>query len=126
MLLYIVWMTKSTADSRDQQAQQTAQEAISTCETNLNAFFHRWPDAMPYMRVFEFLQQMVGRAEGGIELESTTSVLLAEAELHLEQLKKKYLHRAVLAMIEEIMYGGRVQEELLGSDFMGLVEGERA
>ncbi|CAG8923943.1 unnamed protein product [Penicillium salamii] len=123
MLLYIVWMTKSTADSRDRQAQQTAQEAISTCETNLNAFVHRWPDAMPYMRVFEFLQQRVG---DGLGLESTTPVLLEEAELHLEQLKKKYLHRAVLAMIEEIMYGGRVQEELLGSDFMGLVEGERA
>jgi hypothetical protein len=36
-------------------------------------------------------------------------VLLEEAELHLEQLKKGYLHRAVLGMVEDIMFEGSIQ-----------------
>jgi hypothetical protein len=36
---------------------------------------------------------------------------LVEAEAHLDQLKKKYLHRAILGMIEDMMYEGFAQYE---------------
>ncbi|CAG7924445.1 unnamed protein product [Penicillium olsonii] len=125
-LLYIVCTMKGSSDNKGRQVQSTAQEAISTCAASLNAFAHRWPDAIPYMRVFEFLQQKVGWAGDGIELEPTALILLEEAELQLEQLKKRYLHRAVLGMIEEMMYGGSIQEELVGNDLMEYLEGEQA
>jgi hypothetical protein len=100
MLLYIAWTTKSMTDTR---------KAIDTCAMNLAGFVDRWTDAMPYMRVYEFLRQKVMWNSGIGEAETSNMVLLEEAGLHLEQLKKGYLHRAVLGMVEDIMYGGSIQ-----------------
>ncbi|KAK9852040.1 Fungal transcriptional regulatory protein [Penicillium brevicompactum] len=125
MLLYIAWTTRSMSDCRDQQIQQSIQQAISTCTTNLTVFGDRWTDAMPYLRVFEFLHQKILQPGDAFEVENETVVSLEEAELNLGQLKKRYLHRAVLGMIEDMMYGGIVQEELLEDDLMEFVQGER-
>jgi hypothetical protein len=100
MLLYIAWATKSMTDTR---------KAIDTCAMNLAGFVDRGTDAMPYMRVYEFLRQKVMWNAGIGEAETDNVVSLEEAALHLEQLKKEYLHRAVLRMVEDIMYGGTVQ-----------------
>lgn len=80
---------------------------------------------MPYLRVFEFLHQKILQPGDAFEVENETVVSLEEAELNLGQLKKRYLHRAVLGMIEDMMYGGIVQEELLEDDLMEFVQGER-
>jgi len=122
MLLYIVWTTANLTDSRNQQQiRQTTQEAISTCATNLTGFADRWTDAMPYLNIFEFLRQKVTWNVDTSAVESSTPVLLEEAELYLDQLKKSYLHRAVLGMIEDMMYGGSIQQELLEDDLMELM-----
>jgi hypothetical protein len=118
MLLYIVWTTK-LSDSRNQQhIRQTTQEAITTCASNLTGFVNRWTDAMPYMNVFGFLRQKVMWNDDTSTSECGTPVLLEEAELYLEQLKKSYLHRAVLGMIEDMIYSGSIQQELLEDDLM--------
>lgn len=116
MLLYIVWTTSNMNDTRNDQIRQTTQEAISTCATNLHGFVHRWSDAMPYMRVFEFLRQKIMWTVDTFEVKSDTPILLEEARLCLEQLKKGYLHRAVQGMIEDMMYGGSIEQELLEDD----------
>jgi hypothetical protein len=43
---------------------------------------------------------------------------LEEAESYLQQLKDKYLHRAILGMIEDIMYGGFVRYEEISDEYM--------
>ena len=80
---------------------------------------------MPYLRVFEFLHQKILQPGDAFEVENETMISLEEAVLNLGQLKKRYLHRAVLGMIEDMMYGGIVQEELLEDDLMEFVQGER-
>ncbi|KAJ5309216.1 hypothetical protein N7508_004595 [Penicillium antarcticum] len=100
MLLYIAWATKSMNDTR---------KAIDACAMNLAGFVDRGTDAMPYMRVYEFLRQKVMWNSRIDEAETNNIVLLEEAETHLEQLKKGYLHRAVLRMVEDIIYGGNIQ-----------------
>ncbi|KAJ5767363.1 uncharacterized protein N7511_004979 [Penicillium nucicola] len=100
MLLYVAWATKSMADTR---------KAIDACAMNLAGFVDRGTDAMPYMRVYEFLRQKVLWTAGVDEPENDNLLLLEEAETHLEKLKKGYLHRAVLRMVEDIMYAGTIQ-----------------
>ncbi|KAJ5627637.1 hypothetical protein N7490_009865 [Penicillium lividum] len=116
MLLYLIWATRSTADSSYLQRDQTynSPEAIEACTKSLACFADQWSDALPYLRIFEFLQQ---------NLYSDTAVpgvdaLKLEAEFYLERLKEKYLHRAILGMIEDMMYGGVMQYDALPDDLM--------
>ncbi|KAJ5245311.1 hypothetical protein N7489_005407 [Penicillium chrysogenum] len=118
MMLYIVWATTPITDIRDQQRiRQNTHQAIATCAANLAGFVDRWKDATPYMNVFEFIRQKIMWNAGTFEANSSAPISLEEAGLHLEDLKKKYLHRAVLGMIEDMMYGRRLPQSLLDDDF---------
>ncbi|KAJ5872750.1 Tetratricopeptide-like helical [Penicillium soppii] len=112
-------MTANLTDGRNQQhIRLTTQETIATCAANLSGFIDRWTDAIPYMNVFEFLRQKIMWNIDTAAVEPSTPVLPADAELYLEQLKKSYLHRAVLGMIEDMMYGGSIQQEHFEDDLM--------
>lgn len=113
MLLYLIWATRPILDSPSfQQGPRSydSPEAIEACTKTLRCFADRWDDAVPYSKVFDFLQQKVLWHTGGSTTADQTHAL-EEAELHLHQLKAKYLHRAILGMIEDIMYGGFVRYE---------------
>ena len=111
-MLYIVWVTTPITDIRDQQRiRQNIHQAIATCAANLAGFVDRWKDATPYMNVFEFIRQKVMCNAGSFEADSSVPVSQEEAELHLEELKKKYLHRTVLGMIEDMLYGRKLPQE---------------
>jgi hypothetical protein len=79
---------------------------------NFACFAERWEDAIPYSKLFQFLHQKILQTTGS-SATAVDSPGLVEAEAHLEQLKKKYLHRAILGMIEDMMYGGFEQCEAL-------------
>ncbi|CAI7607809.1 unnamed protein product [Penicillium glandicola] len=114
MMLYIVWATTPITDIREQQRiRQNTQQAIATCAANLASFVERWKDAAPYMNVFEFIRHKIMWNPGTFEVNSSATVSLEEAGLHLEKLRKNYLHRAVLGMIGDMMYGGSVHQDLL-------------
>lgn len=118
MMLYIVWATTHITDIQGQQRiRQNNQQAIATCTANLAGFVDRWKDVTPYMKIFEFIRQKVMWNAGAFGVNSSALISLDEAELHLEQLRKNYLHRAVLGMIEDMMYGRSIHQDLLEDDF---------
>lgn len=117
MMLYIVWATTPISDIRDQQRiRENNQQAIATCAANLAGFVDRWNDATPYMKVLEFVRQKIMWDSGTFEANSSAAIPLEVAELHLEQLRKSYLHRAVLGMIEDMIYGRSIHQDILEED----------
>lgn len=114
MLLYLIWATRPIMDSLILQGQNSydSPEAIDACLKNFACFAERWEDAVPYFELFQFLHQKILQTTGTSAMEVDLPGL-AEAEAHLDQLKKKYLHRAILGMIEDMMYGGFVQYDAL-------------
>ncbi|KAI2707263.1 hypothetical protein CBS147332_6917 [Penicillium roqueforti] len=118
MMLYIVWATTPISDIRDQQRiRENNQQAIATCAANLAGFVDRWNDATPYMKVLEFVRQKIMWDSGTFEANSSAAIPLEVAELHLEQLRKSYLHRAVLGMIEDMIYGRSIHQDILEEDY---------
>lgn len=113
-MLYIVWATTPMNNMRDQQRiRNNTQQATATCLANLAGFVDRWRDATPYMKVLEFLQQKIVWNTGIVNIQYGAPIVLEEAEVHLEQLRKSYLHRAVLGMIEDMMYRGLIDQDPL-------------
>ena len=120
MLLYLIWATRSGTGSPDlHQRHQTyhSPEAIEACTKNLSCFANRWGDAIPYFQVFQFLRQKI-LWDSDASASAIHVPTPEEAECHLEQLKKTYLHRAILGMIEDMMYGAFVQHETMLDDFV--------
>jgi hypothetical protein len=120
MLLYLIWATRPITDSVDIQPQSPtyhSPEAIEACTKNLGCFAERWPDAVPYLKVFEFLQQKILWDFDTITFE-VQILTLNEAEAYLEQLKERYLHRAILGMVEDMIYGEFARYETPPGDFM--------
>ncbi|KAJ5819322.1 hypothetical protein N7474_004913 [Penicillium riverlandense] len=105
MLLYIVWSTTR----QKAHIESYSLEAIPACATTLSCFANRWADALPYTKLFDFLHQKVLDSTSADMYDTRASVSIEDAEFYLEQLKKRYLHRAVLDMIEEMMYGEFLQ-----------------
>lgn len=119
MLLYLIWATRPIADSSYLQQNQpyNSPEAIEACTKSLVCFTDQWSDALPYLKVFEFLQQRI--LWDSVTVAVGADILnLEEAEVYLERLKETYLHRAILGMIEDMMYGGVVRYETLADDLM--------
>lgn len=112
MLLYLIWATRPIMDSLVLQGQNSydSPEATDACLKNLACFADRWEDAVPYFKLFQFLYQKTHQTTVSCAM-ATDFPGLVEAEALLDQLKKKYLHRAILGMIEDMMYGGFVQYE---------------
>ena len=119
MLLYLIWATRPIADTSYLQQNQpyVSPEAIEACTKSLACFTDQWSDALPYLKVFEFLQQRILWDSDTIAPRADISSL-EEAEGYLERLKETYLHRAILGMIEDMMYGGVVRYETLADDLM--------
>ncbi|KAJ5089343.1 hypothetical protein N7532_008027 [Penicillium argentinense] len=118
MLLYLIWATRPILDSpslRQRCRTYDSPEAIEACTKNLKGFADRWEDAIPYSKVFEFLHHKILWHTGQSTGDQTLA--LEEAESHLQQLKNKHLHRAILGMIEDVMYGGFVQYEEVPDDY---------
>lgn len=119
MLLYLIWATKPMVSDANFQQHQAydSPEAVKACMKNLACFAERWDDAVSYFKIFEFLHHK-------ITSNTSTSVLdidvpsLIDAEFHLEQLKRRYLYRAMLGMIEDMMYGGSVRNETTLDNFV--------
>lgn len=105
MFLYIVWSTTR----QQNRIESYSLEAISACATTLSCFANRWADSLSYTKLFDFLHQKVLNSTSVDPYDARPSVSIEDAESYLEQLKKRYLHRAVLDMIEEIMYGEFLQ-----------------
>ncbi|KAJ5161808.1 hypothetical protein N7492_007200 [Penicillium capsulatum] len=117
MLLYLIWTTrpaKSRPDNREQNHIYHSPEAVEACTKTLACFADRWDDAKPYFKVFSFLRQKTlwdDTLRDGI-------ATLEETECDLDQLKKNYLHRAILGMIEDMLYGVSVQHEPMLDDYV--------
>lgn len=99
----------SNEETQQQDIVNQSPEAIGICATNLAGFADRWTDAMPYLKLFGFLRHKILGSPDPSSLDTNDSVSLDEAKSFLGLLKKKYLHRAVLGMIEDMMFGGLVQ-----------------
>lgn len=119
MLLYLIWATRPIADISYLQQNQSynSPEAIEACTKSLACFTDQWSDALPYLKVFEFLQHRILWNSDAIA-PGTGTLSLEEAEVYLERLKRTYLHRAILGMIEDMMYGGAVRYETLADDLI--------
>lgn len=121
MLLYLIWATRPTADNPEFQTRQAydSPEAIAACAKSLACFGDRWNDAMPYYKIFQFLHQKIlwntDSSSAALERDFPS---LVEAESYLEQLKKRYLYRAILGMIEDMMYGAVVRYEASLDNFV--------
>ncbi|KAJ5901707.1 hypothetical protein N7495_002235 [Penicillium taxi] len=104
-LLYLIWATSPLTDKFSSLQNDTYQspEAIEACTKSLTCFVDRWKDATPYLKVFRFLKEKTLCSVNTTLLEFS-SLTLAESESCLELLKRKYLHRAILGMIEDMMY----------------------
>lgn len=119
MLLYLIWATKPMTSNANFQQHQAydSPEAVKACMKTLACFAERWDDAVSYYKIFEFLHHKINS-------NTSTSVLdvdvpsLIDAEIHLEQLKRRYLHRAMLGMIEDMMYDGFVHNETTLDNFV--------
>lgn len=122
MLLYLIWATRPITKSPDDDVSFNyySPEAIEACTKSLACFADRWSDALPYSKVFQFLQQQILGVFAEISLNESI-MTLEEAEVYLEQLKGKYLHRAILGMIEDMMYVGVVQYGVGNDDFMSIM-----
>lgn len=119
MLLYLIWATSPISnylDLGDTCPTYHSPEAVEACKKNIACFAGRWDDALPYLKVFIYLEQktIMNCARSAPEI----TVTQEEAESHLEHLKKKYLHHAILSMIEDMMYTGFVQDEVVSDGFM--------
>ena len=124
MLLYLIWATRPILNDpnfQERPRNYNSPEAIEACTKTLRCFADRWKDAIAYSKIFEFLHQKVLWHTGGSSLENQ-NLPLEEAEFFLQQLKDKYLHRAILGMIEDIMYGGFVRYEEISDNYMPEIE----
>lgn len=117
MLLYLIWATRPVTGSpvlHERNQTYHSPEAIEACMKTLTCFADRWDDAMPYLKVFNFLRQKTLWDDGS----ATEIPTIEETEGHLEQLKKAHLHRAILGMIEDMLYGVSVRHETMLDDFV--------
>jgi hypothetical protein len=99
MLLYMFWVAP-----RGREFTQQATQALYSCAITLSHFADRWPDAVPYARVFEYLLQRGSWLKEDPSYIPTDSCTANQLENYLSQLKKQYIHKAVLEMIEDMIY----------------------
>ncbi|KAJ6031948.1 hypothetical protein N7540_002680 [Penicillium herquei] len=119
MLLYLIWATRPITDNAELQQENStyhSPEAIEACTKTLACFTDRWSDALPYLKLFEFLQQRTIWDSSGT-MHGARVLTLEEAEVYLAQLKERHLHRAILGMIEDMMYGALTRYEPIPDDF---------
>lgn len=82
---------------------QQAFEAVCACADSLTCFATRWQDAAPYAKVFYFLLYSASWLPEDLPERLQCACAFSELEAYLKQLKKQYLHKEVLAMIEDMV-----------------------
>ncbi|KNG81223.1 hypothetical protein ANOM_010386 [Aspergillus nomiae NRRL 13137] len=82
---------------------QQAFDAVCACADSLTCFATRWQDAAPYTKVFYFLLYSAPWLPEDLPERLQCVCSLSELEAYLKQLKKQYLHKEVLAMIEDMV-----------------------
>lgn len=95
MLLYLFWVT-----AREDRFIRQALEALEACLKTITNFADRWKDAVPYKTALDFL---IERTNWIPKEFVDIGCSMEETEKSLVQLKKQYLHRAVLGMIEDMI-----------------------
>jgi hypothetical protein len=98
MLLYLFWVTP-----REDRFIRQALEALEACLITITNFADRWKDAVPYTTALDFLIERANWIPKEFVQRHDISCSMQEMEKCLVQLKKQYLHRAVLGMIEEMI-----------------------
>lgn len=98
MLLYAFWV-----DHRDDVSKRQAFDALCTCASTLSHFAERWDDATPYAKVFSFLLREANWVPEDHSRHLSSECTRDELEYCLKQLKKQYLHKGVLGMIEDMI-----------------------
>ncbi|THC92917.1 hypothetical protein EYZ11_007613 [Aspergillus tanneri] len=99
MLLYIFWVTP-----QDVESVRPAFDASCAYESTLSHFAERWEDATPYAKVFSFLFRQYTWLPKEPSEQLGLDCTLDEFEDCLKQLRKQYLHKGVLGMIEDMAY----------------------
>ncbi|EKV09113.1 hypothetical protein PDIG_56680 [Penicillium digitatum PHI26] len=69
-----------------------------------------------YSGWLEFVRQKIMWNSGTLEVNYSATVSLEGAEMHLEQLRKDYVHQTALAMVEDMIYGS-MHQSLVEYDF---------
>ncbi|KAJ1715858.1 hypothetical protein NYO67_1897 [Aspergillus flavus] len=87
---------------------QQAFDAVCACADSLTCFATRWQDATPYAKVFYFLLCSASWLPEDLPERLRCACSSSELEAYLKQLKKQYLHKEVLAMIEDM----QIQESM--------------
>ncbi|KAE8371381.1 hypothetical protein BDV26DRAFT_298846 [Aspergillus bertholletiae] len=78
-------------------------DAVCACADSLTCFATRWQDAAPYAEVFNFLLHSASWLPKDLPERLQCACSFSELEAYLKQLKKQYLHKEVLAMIEDML-----------------------
>ncbi|EAW07362.1 fungal specific transcription factor domain-containing protein [Aspergillus clavatus NRRL 1] len=105
MLLYIFWVTP-----REQRFMQQALEALEACLKTIDQFADRWHDATPYKNALDFLVQRAPWIPKVFTQQQWVNWDLQKMDDCLARLKKQYLHKGVLEMIEDMIYRRPVED----------------
>ncbi|PLB48286.1 hypothetical protein P170DRAFT_497581 [Aspergillus steynii IBT 23096] len=97
MLLYAFWV-----DYREDIPKRQAFDALCTCASTLSHFAQRWDDATSYIKVFNFILREATWVPEDLRGQLNSDCTREEFEYCLKQLKKQYLHKGVLSMIEDM------------------------
>jgi hypothetical protein len=99
LLLYILRLAVLDSDSIQQ-----AFDAVCTCADSLTCFANSWHDATPYAKIFDFLLHNASWIPEELRYWPHCGCSFDEMETYLKQLKKQYLHKEALDMIEDMIY----------------------
>ncbi|RHZ45300.1 putative DNA repair protein Dds20/Mei5 [Aspergillus thermomutatus] len=99
MLLYLFWVTV-----REERFIRQALEALEACLKTIAHFADRWKDAVPYKTALYFLIERANWISKEFVQRQGIGCSVQEMERCWVQLKKQYLHKAVLGMIEDMIY----------------------
>ncbi|KAF7592784.1 hypothetical protein BBP40_012466 [Aspergillus hancockii] len=99
LLLYISRLAALDSDSI-----QKAFDAVCACADSLTCFANRWQDATPYTEVFGYLLHYASWIPEELPSRLHRACSSDELEIYLKQLKRQYLHKEALEMIEDMLY----------------------
>ncbi|KAF7718185.1 Fungal Zn(2)-Cys(6) binuclear cluster domain-containing protein [Penicillium ucsense] len=123
-LLYLIWAAPPVMQIMSGPVHHSS-EAMDACSTTLACFASRWKDAIPYYEIFQVLRHGIFPEDAAASsVVSSVQVGFTEVKAYLDLLVKRHLHRAVQAMIEDIMISkfGQVEEFMPRDMEVGLLE----
>ncbi|KAE8151026.1 hypothetical protein BDV25DRAFT_171741 [Aspergillus avenaceus] len=113
MLLYILWSPSGPTVKPDSIRQ--AFDAVCACADSLTCFARRWKDAMPYLETLYFLIHCASWVPKELSSQVRGACSPDEFETFMGQLKRQYLHRSVLEMINDMRHKSGADNRTCGS-----------